>query len=270
MSDDNTEKLQKVLARAGVGSRRQMERLIDQGRVRVNGRVASLGDRVAPDAKVSVDGRALGRHGMAGPGRQVIAYNKPEGEVTARRDPEGRPTVFQRLPKVRGGRWIAVGRLDINSSGLLLFTTDGELANRLMHPRYGQIRDYAVRIYGTVTPAMIEALTNGVTLEDGEAHFESVEAISTTDRANDWYRVRLLEGKRREVRRLWESQGVTVSRLIRVRYGPVELPSGLRQGHHRYLDDDEVSELARLVGLDDASSGNRQRNRRRPRQRRRR
>ena len=269
MSQDTTEKLQKVLSRAGVGSRRQMEQLIEQGRVRVNGRVASLGDRIGPDAKVSVDGRALGRHGVAGPGRQVLVYNKPEGEVTARSDPEGRPTVFQRLPKMRGGRWIAIGRLDINSSGLLLFTTDGELANRLMHPRYEQVRDYAVRIYGSVTPEMIGALTNGVTLEDGEARFESIEAISSGDRANDWYRVRLLEGRRREVRRLWESQGVTVSRLIRVRYGPVELPSGLRQGHHRYLDTDEVRELARLVGLDE-ESGSRRSERRRPRRRRRR
>jgi len=257
MTDDKTEKLQKVLSRAGVGSRREMERMIEAGRVRVDGKVASLGDRVGPYAKVSVDGRALGRHGVAGPERQVLLYHKPEGEVTARSDPEGRTTVFQRLPKVRGGRWIAVGRLDINSSGLLLFTTDGELANRLMHPRYEQVRDYAVRIYGHVTPEMIGALTHGVTLEDGVARFESVEALSSSDAANEWYRVRLLEGRRREVRRLWESQGVTVSRLIRVRYGPVEMPSGLRQGQHRYLDADEVRELCRQVGLEDAGGGKR-------------
>jgi 23S rRNA pseudouridine2605 synthase len=253
MTQDTSEKLQKVLARAGAGSRREMERIIEQGRVRVDGRVASLGDRVGPDARVSIDGRTLGRQGVAGPERRVLLYHKPEGEVTARRDPEGRPTVFQRLPKVRNGRWIAIGRLDINSSGLLLFTTDGELANRLMHPSYEQIRDYAVRIYGEVTPEMIGALTHGVTLDDGLARFESVEALSSTEGANDWYRVRLTEGRRREVRRLWESQGVTVSRLIRVRYGPVELPSGLRQGQHRYLTPDEVAELARLVGLDDGS-----------------
>lgn len=250
MSENRTEKLQKVLARAGAGSRREMERVIQEGRVRVDGRVASLGDRVGPDARVSIDGRALSRQGVAGPGRQVLVYNKPEGEVTTRRDPEGRPTVFQRLPKVRGGRWIAVGRLDINSSGLLLFTTDGELADRLMHPRHQQIRDYAVRVYGAVTPEVIGALTHGVTLEDGPAHFDSVEALSETDGANDWYRVRLTEGRRREVRRLWESQGVTVSRLIRVRYGPVELPPGLRQGHYQYLGADEVRALAREVGLD--------------------
>lgn len=266
MSEDKTEKLQKVLARAGVGSRREMERLIESGRVRVDGHVASLGDRVGPKAEVSVDGRALGRQGVAGPERQVLIYNKPEGEVTARSDPEGRPTVFRQLPKVRGGRWIAIGRLDVNSSGLLLFTTDGELANRLMHPRYEQVRDYAVRVYGTVTPEMIGALTHGMTLEDGEARFESVEALSSTTGANDWYRVRLMEGRRREVRRLWESQGVTVSRLMRVRYGPVELPSGLRQGHHQYLPPDEVRELCRLVGLDaDATRG-----RAKPRRRRRR
>ncbi len=266
MTQDSSEKLQKVLARAGAGSRRELERVIEQGRVRVNGRVAALGDRVGPDAKVSIDGRALGRHGVAGPERRVLLYHKPEGEVTARRDPERRPTVFQRLPKLRNGRWIAIGRLDINSSGLLLFTTDGELANRLMHPRYEQIRDYAVRIYGAVTQEMIGALTHGVTLDDGLARFDSVEALSSTEGVNDWYRVRLTEGRRREVRRLWESQGVTVSRLIRVRYGPVELPSGLRQGQHRYLNADEVAELARLVGLADSAGSAK---RRQPRRRRR-
>ncbi len=250
-----TEKLQKVLARAGLGSRRQMEAWIEAGRVRVDGRVAVLGDRVAGDARIAVDGRPLARRTAAAPERQVIAYHKPAGEVTTRSDPEGRPTVFARLPRLKRGRWVAVGRLDVNTSGLLLFTTDGELANGLMHPRHRLPRDYAVRIFGEVTPEMLKRLTQGVSLEDGRAAFESIEPLSPEDgAANEWYRVRLREGRRREVRRLWESQGVQVSRLIRVQFGPVQLPPGLRQGRHVALKPGEVRELCRLVGLDEAST----------------
>jgi len=253
MTDSATEKLQKVLARAGLGSRRLMEQWIRDGRVRVDGQLATLGDRVGCDARISVDGRPLPARSLAGPERRVLIYHKPEGEVTTRSDPEHRPTVFERLPRVPKGRWIAVGRLDVNTSGLLLFTTDGELANRLMHPRYGLTREYAVRIFGEVTEAMRERLLSGVDLDDGIAAFEEIEVLSDTAGANDWYRVRLREGRRREVRRLWESQGVVVSRLMRIQYGPVHLPSGLRQGQHRLLPPGEVAALCRQVGLDPAT-----------------
>ncbi len=247
----NTEKLQKVLARAGIGSRREMELWIDAGRVAVNGRPATLGDRVAADARITVDGRPLARRAVQAPQGRVLIYHKPEGGVTTRADPEGRPTVFARLPVLRGARWIAVGRLDINTAGLLLFTTDGELANRLMHPRNRLPRDYAVRIYGVVDAAMIARLQGGVVLDDGPAAFERVEVLSSTDGANDWYRVRVREGRKREVRRLWESQGVRVSRLMRVQFGPVVLPPRLRQGQHHELAEGELRGLCRAVELMD-------------------
>lgn len=251
-----TEKLQKVLARAGVGSRREMERWISEGRVQVDGRTASLGDRVGEQARVTVDGRPLGRHGLQGPRRRVIAYYKRAGEVTTRSDPEGRPTVFKRLPPVTKGRWIAVGRLDVDTLGLLLFTTDGELANRLMHPSYELPREYAVRVFGEVTPETIQRLKAGVELDDGEARFESVQLQGQGEEegANEWYHVVLRRGRRREVRRLWESQGLTVSRLIRVRYGPVALPRGLRRGEYRELSAREVASLAHSVGLEPTQS----------------
>ncbi|MCS4505022.1 Ribosomal large subunit pseudouridine synthase B [wastewater metagenome] len=254
-----TEKLQKVLARAGMGSRRQMEALIRDGRVRVDGRAATLGDRVSPHARITVDGRPLGRTAVEPPPRQVLIYHKPAGEVTTRSDPEGRPTVFKRLPQLRRGRWVVVGRLDVNTSGLLLFTTDGELANRLMHPRYRLPRDYAVRVFGGVGDDVIARLTEGVTLEDGPARFESVEPLSPEEAANEWFRVRLREGRRREVRRLWESQGLQVSRLIRVQFGPVELPPRLRQGQHATLKPGEVRQLYELVGLPVADTAERRR-----------
>lgn len=245
-----TEKLQKVLARAGLGSRREIETWIRDGRVVVNGRTATLGDRVAADARVRVDGRPVRIRSAPAATPEVLVYHKPEGEVTTRSDPEGRATVFERLPRLRSARWIAVGRLDVNTSGLLLFTTDGELANRLMHPRYELPREYAVRIYGHVDQGMQERLIAGVELDDGPAAFERIEPLSNTEGANDWFRVRLRGGRRREVRRLWMSQGVAVSRLIRVQYGPVALPPGLRQGQHSRLGEGEVRELCRLVGLD--------------------
>jgi 23S rRNA pseudouridine2605 synthase len=249
-----TEKLQKVLARAGLGSRRQMEAWIRDGRISVNGRPATLGDRVAGDERITVDGRPLARRATTATERRVLVYHKPEGEVTTRSDPEGRPTVFAPLPVLRGARWIVVGRLDVNTSGLLLFTTDGELAHRLMHPRYRLIRDYAVRVFGEVDAAMLQRLAAGVDLEDGRAAFEHVEVLSQTEGANDWYRVRLREGRRREVRRLWESQGVRVSRLMRVQFGPVALPPRLRQGQYQELGAGEMRALCAAVGLDERSS----------------
>ena len=243
------ERLQKVLARAGLGSRRVMESYIAAGRVEVNGKTAQLGDRVAESAKIRVDGRLVTAAALAGAERQVIAYHKPTGEVVSQRDPEGRKTVFTRLPKLKAGRWIAVGRLDINTSGLLLLTTDGELANRLMHPRHQLPRDYAVRIYGRADPEMLKRLTGSVTLDDGPAAFESIEPIDAGRAANEWYRVRVREGRNRLVRRLWESQGVQVSRLTRVQYGPISMPPGLREGQVHALSAGEVRHLCELVGL---------------------
>ena len=243
------EKLQKVLARAGLGSRRVMEGYIEAGRVEVNGKIATLGDRIDGSARVRVDGRLIPAAALAGVERQVIAYHKPTGEVVSQRDPEGRKTVFTRLPKLTSGRWIAVGRLDINTSGLLLLTTDGELANRLMHPRHQLPRDYAVRVYGRVAEETLKRLGSGVTLDDGPASFESIEVIHTGTAANEWYRVRLREGRNRLVRRLWESQGVQVSRLTRVQYGPISLPPGLREGQVQALTAGEVRHLCALVDL---------------------
>lgn len=246
----NDEKIQKVLARAGVGSRREMERYIEAGRVKVDGVVATLGDRVSSGARLSVDGKMLGKQALAPVHRQVVAYHKPVGELVTRYDPEHRKTVFTRLPKLENGRWIAIGRLDINTSGLLLLTTDGELANRLMHPRYQLIRDYAVRIYGPVSPDMLKKLSEGVELEDGRASFESITPLDEGRAANGWYRVRLREGRNRLVRRLWESQGVQVSRLMRVQYGPVPMPPGLREGQVHRLTGGEIRHLLNLVGIE--------------------
>lgn len=244
------EKIQKVLARAGLGSRREMERYIEAGRVKVDGVVATLGDRVSNTARLSVDGKMLAKQALEPVHRQVVAYHKPVGELVTRHDPEQRKTVFTRLPKLENGRWIAVGRLDINTSGLLLLTTDGELANRLMHPRYHLIRDYAVRIYRPVGPEMIQRLQTGVDLEDGRAAFESILPLDEGRAANGWYRVRLREGRNRLVRRLWESQGVQVSRLMRVQYGPVPMPPGLREGQVHRLTGGEIRHLLNLVGME--------------------
>ena len=222
------ERLQKVLAAAGLGSRREIESWIEAGRVTVGGRVAKLGDRATGEA-ITVDGRPVDLAGPR-PGR-VLLYNKPEGELVTRSDPEGRATVFAKLPP---GRWIAVGRLDLNSAGLLLFTDDGELANRLMHPRYGIEREYQVRVQG---PVDLERLRRGVHLEDGEAAFERIEPVDprASSSANRWYRVMLKEGRNREVRRIFEAVGARVSRLIRIRYGPIELPRDLAPGMWREM-----------------------------------
>lgn len=243
------ERLQKVLAGKGLGSRREMETWIRAGRVRLNGEPAKLGDRVKPGDRVQVDGTELHLNPNREQPKRVIAYNKPEGEIVTRRDPEGRTTVFSKLPSIRDGRWINVGRLDINTSGLMLFTNDGELANRLMHPSREVEREYSVRILGEVPDASLRRLTEGMELEDGPARFDSVEAAGGSG-ANRWYRVVIREGRNREVRRLWEAVGATVSRLIRVRYGNVEMGPRLFAGHARKLDEQEIDGLFALAGLE--------------------
>ncbi len=242
-----SDKLQKILAQVGLGSRREMERWIEQGRIQLNGETAKLGERATATDEIKVDGKVID-HAVK-TARRVLAYNKPEGEVCTRNDPEGRPTVFQNLPKLKGERWIAVGRLDINTAGLLLFTTDGELANKLMHPSTQTVdREYAVRVAGEVTPEIIENLKKGVVLEDGMAKFTDVQFFDG-DGYNQWYHVCIMEGRNREVRRLWESQELKVSRLKRVRYGCVFLPKQISVGKWKELDQRDTDELAKLVGL---------------------
>ena len=219
--------MQKLLAAAGLGSRRELEVWIEAGRVAVNGQVAKLGDRATRDDRVAVDGKDVVF--SKNESSRVLLYNKPVGELVTRSDPEGRPTVFSRLPP---GRWVAIGRLDLNSAGLLLFTDSGELANRLMHPRYEIEREYRARVHGDVD---LEKLRSGVQLSDGPASFERIETEGPATGANRWYRVMLKEGRNREVRRLFEAVGAQVSRLVRVRYGPVELPADLAPGHWREM-----------------------------------
>ena len=243
------EKLQKVLARLGVASRRDSEQWIKDGRIKVNGLVAHLGMRVTPRDTISVDGEAVRQDKETATLRRVILYNKPEGEVCTRRDPEGRPTVFERLPRLKSGRWINIGRLDINTTGLLIFTTDGELANRMMHPSNNMDREYAVRVRGEVTEEMIENLKKGVVLEDGPARFTDIQAAPEGDGFNRWFHCVVMEGRNREVRRLWESQGLVVSRLKRVRFGPVFLTSALSVGRWRELNQAEVNILSKECGL---------------------
>ncbi|MCX7946589.1 MAG: pseudouridine synthase [Hydrogenophilus sp.] len=239
--EERGERLQKALARMGLAGRRTIEAWIAAGQVRVNGRIAQLGDRVRPGDRISVNGRVIEwRREDRVP--QVILYHKPIGEIVSRADPEGRPTVFDRLPLLRAGRWVAVGRLDINSEGLLLLTTDGGLANRLMHPRYAVEREYAVRVVGTLSAEEQERLLSGITLEDGVARFERIEEGGGRG-LNRWYRVVLREGRNREVRRLLAAVGHRVSRLIRIRYGPVVLPPRLRRGEWMALSAEEVVRL---------------------------
>jgi 23S rRNA pseudouridine2605 synthase len=235
------ERLQKRLAAAGLGSRREIERWIEAGRVTVNGRVAGLGDKAGPADRIEVDGKPVA--GRARSRTRVLLYHKPEGELVTRRDTEGRRTVFERLPRLDGGKWIAVGRLDLNSAGLLLFTDSGDLANRLMHPRHGIAREYAVRVRGDVTPDVRDRLLAGIRLPDGMAKFDAIEATGKPSGANRWYRVALREGRNREVRRLFEAVGLAVSRLLRVRFGGVALPRDLRPGRWRELDAAGVVQL---------------------------
>ncbi|HWQ94518.1 MAG TPA: 23S rRNA pseudouridine(2605) synthase RluB [Gammaproteobacteria bacterium] len=248
-STEPGEKLQKVLARAGYGSRREIEGWIAEGRITVNKQTAKLGDRISEHDAILIDGHPPQAHRLAGPKRRVLAYYKPEGEVCTRTDEQGRATIFDRLPKLRNGRWIAVGRLDINTTGLILLTTDGELANRLMHPSSEVERQYAVRVLGEVTQEMVQKLKGGVTLEDGMAHFDAIQEAGG-EGANHWYHVVLKEGRNREVRRLWESQGVRISRLIRVRYGPINLSRSLRVGQWQELESDGVHALLQLTGME--------------------
>ncbi|GAB6067096.1 ribosomal large subunit pseudouridine synthase B [Methylothermus subterraneus] len=230
------------MAHAGLGSRRQIEAWIREGQVRLNGRVAKLGDRWQAGDRVQIRGRPVPLERRLHGGVRVLAYHKPAGEIVARYDPQGRPSVFERLPKLLKGRWIAVGRLDLNTEGLLLFTNQGELANRLMHPASGLEREYAVRIYGRLAEDWLEKLRLGVELEDGLARFETIEPAGG-EGANRWYKVVVKEGRNRLVRRLWEAAGVTVSRLIRIRYGPIALPVGLKRGQVRELSPAEIRRL---------------------------
>lgn len=247
-NNEKTEKLQKVLARAGVASRRQCETFITEGRIKINNQPAKLGDRVTDKDLIKIDDILLSSHQLSFNKTRVLLYHKPEGEICTRKDPQERETVFQHLPVLHHGRWIAVGRLDLNTSGILLFTTDGELANRLMHPSHEIEREYAVRIFGEVTDSMLKNLQKGVRLEDGMANFKSI-AFKGGEGINRWYHVVLCEGKNREVRRLWESQGVKVSRLIRVRFGNILLPPLLRPGRHQELSEGEILSLQSLTTL---------------------
>ena len=247
------ERLQKLLANAGEGSRRGLEKRIEAGEVRVNGQVATLGDTATTGDEVALAGATYRVVAKAAFSRSIV-YNKPLGEITTRSDPEGRPTVFDRLPRVKGGRWVAVGRLDINTTGLLLLTTDGELANAMMHPSNQVDREYACRVFGEVDGAMIERLKQGVELDDGMARFGDV-VDSGGDGENHWFHVTLMEGRNREVRRLWASQGVTVSRLKRVRYGAVFLPHRLRMGEWSELSAEDHRILREDVGLPGEPAG---------------
>ena len=235
-----------MLAGAGLGSRREMEQWIGAGRVSVNGEPAAVGTRVSAHDRVEVDGRPVRlRRGVP---ERVLLYHKPVGEIVSRDDPEGRIEVFGKLPRLRGAKWIAVGRLDFNTSGLLIFTTSGELANRLMHPRHRIEREYAVRLLGELTEEQMQTLRTGVQLDDGPAHLDRIEDAGGQG-SNHWYNVVLSEGRNREVRRLFEAMNLMVSRLMRVRFGPIALPSYLKRGQMRELDEQEIARLLAALEL---------------------
>jgi 23S rRNA pseudouridine2605 synthase len=242
-----SEKLHKMLAGAGLGSRRDMEALIERGEVSINGKPAKVGDRVTPEDVVKINGRITSlAWEKALP--KVLIYHKQEGEIVSRDDPEGRPTVFTNLPRLKGQRWISVGRLDFNTEGLLIFTTSGELANLLSHPRYEVEREYAVRVLGELTQEQMDTLTSGVELEDGAAFVESIFQAGG-EGANQWYQLVIKEGRNREVRRLFEALGLTVSRLIRVRFGPIAMPPKLKRGMLLELDNKQVAEVMKWCGM---------------------
>lgn len=251
-----TEKLQKVLARAGLGSRRQMEDWIAAGRVSVDGKRATLGDRVEGSEVIRADGHVVPARRLAGSRRRVLLYNKPEGEICSRDDPEGRPTVFDRLPRTGGSRWVSIGRLDYNTMGLLILTTDGELAHRISHPSFGVEREYAVRVLGRLPDDALARLTAGVELDDGPARLDQLRDAGG-EGVNHWYQVVLAEGRNREVRRMFEAVGGTVSRLIRVRYGDLTLPRGLARGRWQELETEPVRRLAAAAGLPTDDRGER-------------
>ena len=242
------ERLHKVLANAGLGSRRMLEQRIQAGEVEVNGSPANIGASVRAGDRVVIDGKQFVVATDNRDDAEVLVYHKPEGVVTTREDPEGRPTVFEQLPRLKGARWVAVGRLDINTTGLLLLTTDGDLANALMHPRSGMEREYLCRVHGEVPDEVIEKLKAGVELEDGPARFDEIAIISRGG-SHSWFRVVIREGRNREVRRLWDSQGFLVSRLKRIRYGSIELPRMLRRGDCETLNEDTVKDLRKAAGL---------------------
>lgn len=242
------ERIQKLLAQSGVASRREAEKMISEGRIKINEAKATLGDRASHSDKLYLDGNLLKIDKPSFDDYQVIVYSKPEGVICSNSDPEGRPTIFDHLPKLTNQRWISVGRLDINTSGLLILTTDGELANRLMHPSYQIDREYAVRIHGDVDEAMLKRLTDGVLLDDGVAKFTDVREFGGEGR-NKWFHAVVMEGRNREVRRLWESQDVQVSRLKRVRYGCIFLPSRLKVGAWEELNMKDINDLRGLVQL---------------------
>jgi len=242
------DKLQKVMANAGVASRRESEKWIEAGRVSVNGKIATIGDRVTERDTIRVDGRPIQVTNKENFQRKMIAYHKPEGEISSKKDPEGRPTIFDSLPTVRNSRWLSVGRLDFNTSGLIFFTNDGELANKLMHPSLEIVRKYAVRVRGQVSDDILKQLEQGVQLDDGAANFDTIEEAGG-ERSNHWYHVTLKEGRNREVRRLWEAFDIQVSRLHRIKYGPFELPRALKRGRWRELTIEELSEFEKLAGL---------------------
>lgn len=258
----NNEKLQKVLARAGFGSRREMEKAISAGRVTINGRIAKLGDRVNKRDKIEFAGNKLRSQGAEQQEVvRVIMYNKPEGQICSRNDPEGRPTVFEHLPPIKNGRWVSVGRLDFNTSGLLLFTNNGELANKLMHPSSNIDREYLVRVQGEVTKEILQTLRDGVELEDGRAKFTDITVGNNNkktdnERGNHWYYCTVMEGRNREVRRLWESQDLRVSRLKRVRFGSIFIPSHVRLGQWLEFEEKEIRDLYLSAGLEPPAPAN--------------
>lgn len=244
-SSADTHKLQKLLAQAGLGSRREMEELIAAGGATINGKVAAIGARAGPHDVVRVGKRTIHFKSETRLPR-VVLYHKPEGEIVSQDDPEGRPSVFDNLPQLRSSKWISIGRLDYNTSGLLIFTTDGELANRLMHPRFEVEREYTVRIMGRLTPEVAAQLTTGIELDDGLAKFDHL-SDQGGEGSNRWYRVILKEGRNREVRRMFEAAGMMVSRLMRVRFGPINLPPRLKRGKWMELDEAEIKRLLELV-----------------------
>ncbi|MBO1926584.1 pseudouridine synthase [Thiomicrorhabdus sp. 6S2-11] len=253
-SQPETEKLQKILARAGYGSRRSVEKLIVEGLVKVNGRVATLGDRANSSDKIQIRGQQLRAIELAKQNTQVILYNKPEGRVCTRKDEKGRDTIFKQLPRLHQGRWISIGRLDLNTSGLLILTNNGELANRLMHPSYQIEREYMVRVFGEVTEDIINQLKTGIQLEDGPAKFDSIYVMPNSNAGeeeslNNWFKVVIKEGRNREVRRIWEAVGLQVSRLHRVRYGDFSMPRNLRKGKTQELTWKQINQLLRSVDL---------------------
>jgi 23S rRNA pseudouridine2605 synthase len=235
------ERLQKALASAGLGSRREMETWISEGRVQVNGETAVLGSKVCARDIIKVSGKRVYIR-FEDKRTRILIYHKAEGEIVSRDDPEGRDTVFDNLPKLRGAKWIAIGRLDFNTEGLMIFTTSGELANNLMHPRFEVEREYAVRVLGELTEEMIQKLLDGVELDDGPAKLQSL-FVAGGEGANRWYRVIIMEGRKREVRRIFEHLGLTVSRLTRIRFGPISLPPQLRRGQKTELEDDMVAQI---------------------------